>query len=75
MTAERSQKQPFPAILPSVPIFKKLQFTVFVFVCTFFAVLGVVFFVLGLYFGRAGVVGRKAEKQATHPSADLCSFA
>jgi hypothetical protein len=43
MTAERSQKQPFPAILPSVPIFKKPQFMVFVFACTFFAVLRLVF--------------------------------
>ena len=70
MTTERSQKQPFRTILRRVPISKKLQFMVFVFVCIFFAVLGLVFLCSGFTSAaRAYVQGEgswsKAQKQAT----------
>jgi len=70
MTTERSQKQPFRAILRGVAISKKLQFMVFVFVCIFFAVLGLVFLCSGFTSAaRAYVQGEgswsKAQKQAT----------
>src|SRR5436190_14064900 len=68
-TTERSQKQLFRTILRGVPISKKLQFMVFVFVCIFFAVLGLVFLCSSFTSAaRAYVQGEgsrsKAQKQA-----------
>jgi hypothetical protein len=70
MTTERSQKKPFRTILRRVPISKKLQFMVFVFVCIFFAVLGLSFCARALLRPRGRMckgkgVGPKAQKQAT----------